>query len=57
LTDSLPAGYTFVSYNSNRYVYNSGTGVWSVGNLANGGSATTITVTVNATGVMPTKQI
>jgi uncharacterized repeat protein (TIGR01451 family) len=47
--DSLPPGTTFVSA-SGTGSYNSGTGVWSVGTLAPGASATiTITVTVNAT--------
>jgi uncharacterized repeat protein (TIGR01451 family) len=46
--DILPPGVTFVSA-SGTGSYNSGTGVWSVGTLAPGGSATlTITVTVTA---------
>ena len=51
VNDLLPSGYTFVSATASQGTYNNVTGVWSVGALANGGSATlTITVTVNATG-------
>ncbi|MDI6050787.1 DUF11 domain-containing protein, partial [Flavobacterium sp. XS2P24] len=51
VTDALPAGYTFVSSTASTGTYTSGTGVWSVGTLANGASATlNITATVNATG-------
>ncbi|MDI5889313.1 hypothetical protein QLS42_15730, partial [Flavobacterium sp. LB3P48] len=51
VTDALPAGYTFVSSTASTGTYTSGTGVWSVGTLANGASATLdITATVNATG-------
>lgn len=46
--DVLPAGVTFVSA-SGTGTYNSGTGIWSVGTLAPGASASlTITVTVAA---------
>ncbi len=45
--DSLPLGTSFVSA-SGTGTYNSGTGVWSVGNLAIGASAS-ITLTVNVT--------
>jgi hypothetical protein len=51
VTDVLPAGYTFVSNSPSTGTYTSGTGVWSMGTLSNGASATlTITATVNATG-------
>ena len=40
LTDHLPAGLTFVSYMASQGTYNSATGVWTVGTLANGGMAT-----------------
>jgi gliding motility-associated-like protein len=51
VNDILPSGYTFVSATPSQGSYNNVTGVWSVGALANGASATlTITVTVNATG-------
>jgi hypothetical protein len=48
VTDVLPAGYTFVS-NTQVQEHIQGTGVWSIGTLSNGASATlTITATVNA---------
>jgi uncharacterized repeat protein (TIGR01451 family) len=48
VTDPLPGGVTYVSHSASQGSYNSGTDVWSVGNLADGGSSTlTITVTVN----------
>ncbi|BAV96894.1 CARDB domain-containing protein [Lysobacter enzymogenes] len=51
VNDALPSGYTFVSANASTGTYNNGTGVWTVGTLANGGSATlTVTATVLATG-------
>ncbi|MEQ1687306.1 MAG: proprotein convertase P-domain-containing protein [Sphingopyxis sp.] len=47
--DVLPAGVTFVSATGTG-TYNSGTGIWTVGTLAPGASASlTITVTVAAT--------
>ncbi|WP_170254782.1 DNRLRE domain-containing protein [Phaeodactylibacter luteus] len=50
VTDNLPSGYTYVSDDGSG-AYNSGTGLWTIGNLANGGTATlNITATVNATG-------
>jgi len=50
VTDQLPNGYTYVSDNSGG-TYDSGTGVWTVGNLANGANASLeITATVNASG-------
>jgi hypothetical protein len=46
----LPAGYTFV-ITLLQVQEHMGTGVWSIGTLSNGASATlTITATVNATG-------
>ena len=51
INDVLPAGYTFVSSTPSVGTYDNGTGVWTIGNLANGASATLdIVVTVNATG-------
>ena len=51
VSDALPAGYTFVSASASAGTYTSGTGVWTIGSLANGGSATLIiTATVKATG-------
>ena len=38
--DSLPAGLTFVSSTPSQGSYVNGTGIWTVGTLSNGGSAT-----------------
>ncbi|MEM7065778.1 MAG: DUF11 domain-containing protein, partial [Cyanobacteria bacterium P01_B01_bin.77] len=40
VTDALPAGLTFLSDTTSQGAYNSTTGVWDVGTLANGGNAT-----------------
>jgi len=49
ITDSLPAGVTYQSFSATQGVYASGTGIWTVGTLLDGASATlTITATVNA---------
>ncbi|WP_160213735.1 SdrD B-like domain-containing protein, partial [Phaeodactylibacter xiamenensis] len=46
--DNLPSGYTFVSSNG---AYNDATGIWTIGDLANGASVSLeITASVNATG-------
>ena len=51
VTDLLPSGYGYVSNTSSQGTYTSGTGVWTLGTIASGGSATlTITGTVNANG-------
>ena len=51
IADVLPAGLTFVSEVPSQGTYDSGTGVWTVGTVANSGSATlTITATVATTG-------
>ncbi|RYD92390.1 MAG: DUF11 domain-containing protein, partial [Sphingobacteriales bacterium] len=56
VTDQLPTGYTYVSSTVTTGVYNNATGIWAVGNLANGASATlTVTATVNASGVYTNK--
>lgn len=48
VTDALPAGLTFDSANPSQGTYNDATGIWDVGALANGASATLeITVTVD----------
>ena len=49
-TDTLPSGVTFVAANTHGAgTYDSATGVWSIGTVASGTSATlTITATVNA---------
>jgi LPXTG-site transpeptidase (sortase) family protein len=50
VTDSLPAGLSFVSALPSVGTYNSGTGIWNLGALANGSNATlAITATVNTT--------
>jgi uncharacterized repeat protein (TIGR01451 family) len=52
VSDNLPSGYTFVASSATQGSYSSGTGVWTIGGLANGASATLrITATVNASGV------
>lgn len=48
--DLLPSGATFVS-SAGTGTYNSGTGVWSVGSLAAGGSAS-LTITATASGAV-----
>ncbi|OWP74638.1 hypothetical protein BWG23_13365, partial [Flavobacterium oreochromis] len=51
VNDLLPSGYTFVGSLPSVGTYNSGTGVWSIGGLANGAIATlNIVATVKATG-------
>jgi large repetitive protein len=48
--EQLPSGYTYVSDDAGG-AYNSGTGFWTIGNVANGSSATlVITASINATG-------
>lgn len=50
VTDLLPAGLVFQSATASQGSYNSGTGLWTVGSLANGASATLdITAQVNVT--------
>ncbi|QPH39300.1 DUF11 domain-containing protein [Pedobacter endophyticus] len=52
VTDALPSGYTFASAAAPAGTsYNNTTGIWTIGNLANGASAVlTITATVNVSG-------
>jgi uncharacterized repeat protein (TIGR01451 family) len=51
--DQLPAGLTLVSATPSQGSYNPVTGVWAVGTLANGATATlTLVATVNAPGVI-----
>lgn len=46
--DLLPNGFTYVSHSTATGTYTPGTGVWAIGNLNNGSSATlTITATVS----------
>ena len=40
ITDLLPAGVTYVSDTPSQGSYDSGSGVWTVGNLADSASAT-----------------
>jgi uncharacterized repeat protein (TIGR01451 family) len=48
VTDQLPTGVTYDNHNAGQGTYTSGTGIWAVGSLANGATATlTITVTIN----------
>ncbi|MCC6171477.1 MAG: DUF11 domain-containing protein, partial [Gammaproteobacteria bacterium] len=49
--DLLPNGYVFLSSTPSQGSYDSGSGVWTVGTLANGANATlVINATINATG-------
>jgi uncharacterized repeat protein (TIGR01451 family) len=58
VTDLLPAGTTFVSSSASQGSYNSGTGLWTVGTLLNGGSATIdITATINVASVTNFAQV
>jgi len=51
VTEQLETGYSFVSANATQGAYDAGTGLWTVGTLANGGSATlTVVATVLAEG-------
>jgi uncharacterized repeat protein (TIGR01451 family) len=59
LNDLLPAGVSFVSATSSQGVYNSGSGVWTIGAIANAASATlaiqaqvTATAAVNNTAII-----
>ena len=51
VTDQLPSGYTFVSFTLSQGAYNSATGVWTVGSIADAGNATlTVVGTVRSSG-------
>jgi len=51
VTDILPSGYTYVSNTAATGFYDSGTGIWTIDNLANSASTTLqITATVLPTG-------
>jgi uncharacterized repeat protein (TIGR01451 family) len=52
ITDLLPAGLTYLSHSTATGTYNSGTGLWSIGNLADAASAT-LTITAQVTAVGP----
>lgn len=48
VTDQLPAGVTYSTHNASQGTYDNNTGVWTVGDLANGANATlTIDVRVD----------
>ena len=50
--DSLPAGLSYVSSSATRGSYNSGSGVWTIGNLDNGQNAIlTLTAAAGSNGV------
>ncbi|MEQ8995170.1 MAG: DUF11 domain-containing protein [Coleofasciculus sp. B1-GNL1-01] len=50
ITERLPSGLTFVSANASRGSYDNNTGIWSVGTLASGETATVnIVATLNTT--------
>ena len=52
LVDTLPAGVTYVSDTTTQGTFDDSTGTWTVGDLANGATATlTLTVTVDTIGV------
>ncbi|WP_395684146.1 hypothetical protein, partial [Dokdonella sp.] len=48
LSDVLPAGLIFVSATPSQGAYNTGTGTWTVGNLAASGAGATATLTIVA---------
>jgi large repetitive protein len=51
VADLLPSGFTFVAAQPGTGSYSAGSGVWTIGALANGATATlTVTATVLATG-------
>ncbi|THF47407.1 DUF11 domain-containing protein, partial [Flavobacterium supellecticarium] len=51
VVEQLPTGYTYVSATTTGGTFNNVTGLWTIGNMANGQSYTlTLTATVNATG-------
>jgi len=56
VTDVVPAGLAFVSANPSQGTYSSGTGVWNVGALAVGSSAT-LQLVVTVTGTTPVVNI
>ncbi|WP_223710991.1 PKD domain-containing protein [Flavobacterium potami] len=51
ITDLLPSGYTFSGFTNSIGTYNPATGLWTIGNLANGSSQTLqISAIVNPSG-------
>lgn len=52
VTEQLPTGYTYVSSTATAGIFDNVTGIWTIGNLANGANATlTITATVKTSGI------
>ncbi|MGB4848455.1 MAG: DUF11 domain-containing protein, partial [Saprospiraceae bacterium] len=51
VTDQLPNGYTYVSNTPSQGSYNNITGLWTVGSLTNGASATLMITTTVKTGM------
>ena len=57
VTDKLPAGLTFNGFTASQGTYNSATGIWNVGTLADGASAILrlfVTPTISAAGTTVT---
>ena len=52
VTDQVPAGLTFVSASPSQGTYTAGTGIWNIGALVNGASAT-LQLVVTVTGTTP----
>jgi uncharacterized repeat protein (TIGR01451 family) len=51
VSDLLPAGYTYSSHSTATGTYNAGTGIWDIGTMNSGATATlTINAVVNASG-------
>lgn len=48
VTDQLPSGVTYVSHTVTQGTYNSTTGIWNIGTIADGDS-TSVSLTLNAT--------
>ncbi|MBC6110040.1 DUF11 domain-containing protein, partial [Pedobacter sp. CCM 8938] len=58
ITDLLPAGYTYVSQTTSQGAYNATTGLWTIGNLNNGGTAIlTVTAILKPTGTYGTTAV
>lgn len=55
LNNQLPSGFTYQSHNTATGTYNSGTGIWTIGNLANGATVT-LQVTAQMQNVGPYTQ-
>jgi uncharacterized repeat protein (TIGR01451 family) len=56
VTDPVPAGLTFVSASASQGTYNAGTGIWDVGVLGVGSSAT-LQLVVTVTGTTPVTNV